>query len=133
MPRRPSRRLLEKLYHDQGLSLQEVGDRCGGVTKSTVLRWMKEYGIERREPGRVSQCPACDDLLELAVHRRLSVARLADHYQVSEPTVRKWLKRCEIDTARPTAVEALHRREGRLRQAAAEFSLPRVRAVRRGE
>jgi hypothetical protein len=52
-PRGPSLRsqipkpLLEKLYHDQQLSLQDIADRYG-CTRVLVYLLMKEYGIPRR-------------------------------------------------------------------------------------
>lgn len=38
---------LRELYHDEGLSLQQVGDKFG-VEGSTIKYWIKKFGIERR-------------------------------------------------------------------------------------
>jgi hypothetical protein len=41
---------LRELYHDQGLSMKEVGERLG-CTAPTVQKWMEEHGIEKRAPA----------------------------------------------------------------------------------
>lgn len=94
MTRMPTAELLEQLYHQKGMSLQAIGDRYG-VAKSTVSRWMDDRGIERRGPGRRSECPPMEDLARLAA-RGWKVRRLADYYSCSEPTMRKYLEQCGI-------------------------------------
>ena len=44
----PSKRELEELYWDKGLSLPELA-KIYGVSVKTVWRWMKKHGIPRRE------------------------------------------------------------------------------------
>ena len=39
--------LLYELYHEQGLTINEIAERCN-VADSTVHRRLKKYGIERR-------------------------------------------------------------------------------------
>jgi len=39
---------LNELYHGEGLTLVEVGERLG-CTDNTILRWMKRHGIPRRD------------------------------------------------------------------------------------
>lgn len=39
--------VLRRLYHGQGMSLREVGDRLD-VSRGTVRKWMERHGIERR-------------------------------------------------------------------------------------
>jgi len=38
---------LRELYHDRGMSLEEVGDQLG-TTRGRVKYWMDQYGIETR-------------------------------------------------------------------------------------
>lgn len=40
---------LERLYHGEGLTLSDVGDRLG-CSHCTVLHWMREHEIPRRDP-----------------------------------------------------------------------------------
>lgn len=55
---RPSKRELERLYHDEGKTMSEVGDSIG-VSETTVYRWMDEVGVNRRKRGpRASRNPA---------------------------------------------------------------------------
>lgn len=42
--------LLRELYHDEGLSLQEIGEQLG-YDRTTIHRWMEHLGIERRGRG----------------------------------------------------------------------------------
>lgn len=43
--------VMTRLYHEQGLTLAQVGERLG-VTIGTVSRWMDALGIEARFPGQ---------------------------------------------------------------------------------
>jgi len=40
---------LRRLYHGEGLSQSEIGNRLG-CSKTTVLRWMDKHGVEARDP-----------------------------------------------------------------------------------
>lgn len=44
---RPTRRDLEKLYREEELTTREIGGMFG-VSKTTILNWMRKYGIPRR-------------------------------------------------------------------------------------
>ncbi len=41
---------LRELYHGEGLSMQEVGERLG-CTAPTVQNWLERHGIEKRAPA----------------------------------------------------------------------------------
>jgi hypothetical protein len=41
---------LRRLYHEEGLTLSEVGERLG-IGDEAVLRWMSKHDIERRPQG----------------------------------------------------------------------------------
>lgn len=43
--------VLRELYHEEGLTQRQVGDRLG-IDSSTVARWMRERGIRARREGR---------------------------------------------------------------------------------
>lgn len=43
--------VLRELYHQEGLTQRQVGERLG-IDSSTVARWMRERGIRARREGR---------------------------------------------------------------------------------
>lgn len=43
--------VLQELYHAEGLTQRQVGERLG-IDSSTVARWMRERGIRARREGR---------------------------------------------------------------------------------
>ena len=45
-----TKRNLEHLYNEYGYSMREIG-RIYGVSKQTILRWMKNFNIDRRGFG----------------------------------------------------------------------------------
>lgn len=45
--------LLDRLYHSDGMSQQQIADTLG-VHRSTVVRWMKERGIQTRDRRAVA-------------------------------------------------------------------------------
>lgn len=47
---KPIDELLRSLYVDEGLTVEEVGQRLD-LTKGTVSRWMERFGITSRRPG----------------------------------------------------------------------------------
>lgn len=46
-----SRERLEEFYHNQGMSLADIGAVCG-VSRMTVFNWLKEYNIPRRSKSK---------------------------------------------------------------------------------
>lgn len=40
---------LREMYHDEGLSAQDIGERFG-VSHNSILYWMDKFGIDRRRP-----------------------------------------------------------------------------------
>jgi len=125
---RPDGRTLRELYHGVGLTLREIGRRYA-ATAATVLRWMAEAGVERRPPGRVSGRPGCEELFGLYVDEVWSLEELAEEYEVSAPTVRRWLLECEIPVR--SGWETVQARR-RLREAmGSEGWVPRTRVGRR--
>lgn len=45
--------ILRRLYHDDGLSQEEVADRLG-TSRSSVIRWMATYRIPTRDRRKVA-------------------------------------------------------------------------------
>lgn len=46
--------LLREWHHDEGLTLEEIGQRLE-LTKGAVSRWMDRFGVERRRRSRRAQ------------------------------------------------------------------------------
>lgn len=47
---KPVEELLEELYHDEGLTQDQIAERIG-MDATTVRRWMERFGIETRWLG----------------------------------------------------------------------------------
>lgn len=47
---RPLDELLTAWYHEEGLTLDEIGERLG-ITKGAVSRWMDRFGVTTRRGG----------------------------------------------------------------------------------
>lgn len=47
---RPLDELLTAWYHDEGLTLDQIGERLG-ITKGAVSRWMERFGVSTRRGG----------------------------------------------------------------------------------
>lgn len=42
--------LLTSWYHEEGLTLDQIGERIG-ITKGAVSRWMERFGVTTRRGG----------------------------------------------------------------------------------
>jgi len=89
---------LRQLYHDEGLSLNEVAEVLG-TTKSTVIRWMNHHDIERRS----RQCPWDGEpwqdeetLRQLYVEEGMSQPQIAEKFGCSNKTISRWMKKFDI-------------------------------------
>lgn len=84
----------------QGRSLEEIG-RLVGRHASTVGYWVEKHGLEavHREKHRPRGGLAREQLAT-QVARGLSTAQLAEHFAISQATVRHWLKRYGMETRR---------------------------------
>ncbi len=47
---KPMGEILQDLYVDQGLTLEQVGRELG-ITKGAASRWIERFGIPSRRPG----------------------------------------------------------------------------------
>jgi|GEM_PF-6994611 transposase len=92
---------LEKLYYQQGLTIDQVAEKLG-VSAATVVKRMEEFGLARRPPGtrvrREAKGPYGDP--EWLRHHYLelnkSVKQLAQECQVSPTTIAKWTRRFNL-------------------------------------
>ena len=95
-----------RLLLAQGLSLEEIGRRFG-KHPSTVGYWVQKHGLEAA--GRAKHAPKggiAREVLEPLVNAGLSSRGLARELGVSQATVRHWLKRYGLGTARNKQVRA---------------------------
>ena len=90
---------LEQLLR-QGLSLAEIGRRFG-LHESTVGYWVEKHGLEAVHADRHAAKGALSRaMLQPLVARGLSIAQIAEALHRSKPTVRHWLRRHGLRTAR---------------------------------
>ena len=84
-----SKEMLDELYVRQSLSLSEIG-RMHGLGGTTVLYWLKKYGIQRRPACQKRIDVSKDVLLDLYWRKRWSPRRIAKQLGfANERTVRK--------------------------------------------
>ena len=93
---------LEKQYVENELSASEIGNKLG-VSKTPVLRYMNEHGIEprsiaeRNSKGDVTPLRDADWLYEQYVEEEKSQYEIADELSISAPSVRNWMDRHGIE------------------------------------
>ncbi|HEX6116940.1 MAG TPA: helix-turn-helix domain-containing protein [Solirubrobacterales bacterium] len=93
------RDLLES-YLDQGLSLEQIG-AFEGRHPSTVAYWLQKHGLAPK--GRTKHAPKGGldkDRLESLIAAGCSQREIAERFGVSQSTVRYWLGRYGLRTAR---------------------------------
>jgi len=107
---KPSREVLETLYKQKNISLEEIGRRLG-VSSTTVTNLARSYGFEPRRSvaSQLDLKNNRDLLFDLYVNRGLRTSHIAKMYGVSHYYVDFWLKK--------------HRIEKRPRQIALEYDL----------
>jgi len=91
---------LRRLYRNEGLSCNEVGQRLG-CSRSTIQRKLEKYDIEKRESGGgglYDEHPWRDESLlrELYHDRELFASEIALELGCSQTVVRDWLKKYDI-------------------------------------
>jgi len=94
-----SREEFERLYNEQGLTLEEIGELFG-VSDEVVRYRMKQLGIPRRgKPWSPKETRAqldCKELERLYVIEGLSLAGIAKRFGVGQATVHARLEKCGI-------------------------------------
>ncbi|HEY1593916.1 MAG TPA: helix-turn-helix domain-containing protein [Thermoleophilaceae bacterium] len=89
-----------KLFLDQGLSLEEIGRRIGRHP-STVGYWVKKHGLTPAGRAKHAARGAIPpEGLASLIEEDATCAFMADAYGVSVATIRYWLKRYGLETAR---------------------------------
>lgn len=91
---KPSREFLQQLYITQKLSANSIGEIIG-VSKPTVLRYLREYDIDLRGPGGMetsdSWPPSRDTLHELYIVQGISAGKIAPMFNKSPSAILHWL------------------------------------------
>jgi transposase len=87
-----------EIFLRQGLSLEQIAKRLGR-DRSTVGYWVEKHGQEAVYREKHAARGGLDkDRLEALVREGRSVAWIAKVLHVSEPTVRYWLKKFDLQT-----------------------------------
>jgi len=97
------REWLQERYWGDELSCSEIADRCD-VTPSTIARWLRELDIDTRSSGGMPRDLDYKDeewLREQVEEQGNSVRSVADGQDVSESTIRKWVRKFGIETQSP--------------------------------
>ncbi|MGI8633598.1 MAG: helix-turn-helix domain-containing protein [Solirubrobacterales bacterium] len=83
-----------------GLSYREIGERVG-LSGSTVAYWARKHGLEAQGAARFrAKGPIARATLESLVIQGLTTRQIAERTQRSQTTVRHWLRRYGLETAR---------------------------------
>lgn len=84
---------LRKLYLDENESLRQIA-LTHGVSRSTVKKWVKIYGITKRGPRqRILEKPSRDELYKLYWGENKSTIKIARLYRAHTNTVIGWMKK----------------------------------------
>src|SRR5262245_42896648 len=95
-----SREELSRLYHEHGMTTEEIGKRFG-VSGEVVRYRMAQHGIARRgQPWSSQEIRAqltCDELKRLYVVDGLSLAKIGQRFGVGETTIHDRLRKCGVE------------------------------------
>lgn len=101
-PNKPTAEELRHLYVEKEMTARELGEMFD-VRHITILRWMKQYGIERRRAGsrdtlasRGVTPPSRDELFNMIHLEHLSYSQVAAKYGVDDTAVPYWLTKHDI-------------------------------------
>jgi len=101
-------------YLREGLSLERIGDLVD-LHPSTVAYWLKRHGLRAAGSERFSRRGALSrEELEPLVDAGLTLQQMADRLDRSVASVRSWLVRHGLKTARAAAREAAAKLHPRL-------------------
>jgi len=91
---RPGEEELRRLYHEEGLTLEEIGERFG-YHSGAVLQWMQKHGIERDDGWGGNESPLLSDeeWLREMLDTDLTYAEIGQEANRSEDAVVYWLKK----------------------------------------
>lgn len=105
--------LLQDLYENQGLTLQQIANEFG-VSRQTISNKLREYGIcirnstyirEHKEPPKKPKLKRIEDYRNKSVYEKIykelkSIDLVADYFNINIKTAFKWKKKHNIDTIR---------------------------------
>lgn len=86
---------LERLYHGEGLTMEQTGERLG-VSTGTICLYFKRWGLRKREDPLVLTIPD-EELRRMYVDEKLSQGEIADRTGLSESTVRRNIRRAGLN------------------------------------
>ena len=96
---KPSKEKLEKMYVDEGTSMNKIGEKLG-ISSVSVLNWLREYNIGTREARKLPEGftkPSREELKKMYVDERISTYKIGKKVGVSHKTVNNWLIENEIE------------------------------------
>jgi len=96
---KPTRDELERMYVDEKMGTYKIAERLG-ANATSVFKWLRENGIETREPPRLPEGfvkPTRDELERFYVNERISVEKISKKLGVSHFTVCNWLREYDIE------------------------------------
>jgi transposase len=100
-----------KLFLDQGLSLEEIGRRVGGHP-STVGYWVRKHGLTpANQAKQAARGGISRERLAILIEEGHSLVAIGRLLGVSATTVRHWVSKYELKTARSERVR--HGRQNR--------------------
>lgn len=110
-----------------GKGPKQIAEEVGRVSRSTVVRWLREYGLSEPQHGghepqtaesftRACKTAARDDvprhdretLYELYWGELLSCTEIGEQYDVPEQTIHSWLKNNDVPTRPRTTKDHEH-------------------------
>jgi len=103
---------LRRLYHDEGMTLAEIGDRFD-VSDTTIRRWMVKKGVERADSNRTDrEAPHRDEstLRQLYFEEELSMREISERLECGITTVRMWMNRFGIERRDQRVASGMSRR-----------------------
>ncbi|MFH1424667.1 MAG: hypothetical protein ABIG20_03220 [archaeon] len=98
----PSKKELEQWYLDEHQSTIKIAKICR-VTKGSVARWLKKYGIPIRKGGsrnlkKDAKFPIKQELQDLYVKKGFSICQIANMYNISDVSISNLLKRYRVES-----------------------------------
>ena len=91
-----SRKELEYLYNEKGMSSRQIGDLYG-FSDVTVLARMKKLGVPSRTAGPKMDIAKKSDLKRMYLNEHMTLQEIADYYGSTPYLVKENLKRAGVD------------------------------------
>ena len=121
--RRPDADRLREMYHGQEMALDEIGGEFD-VTRGVVIKWMDNYGIDRRSPEESRAVRGTgtnqfdhgkhreEEWLREKYHtEKMTVTEMADEADVTEATIVRQMQKNGVES-RPNYVSHVLRNPG---------------------